>query len=71
LELENYREAIQTFDKLRNSNTLDNHKAYWYTALVYLKQNNAENAKKVLQTLVQDTSNYNYEKAIELLKKLE
>lgn len=71
LELENYREAIQTFDKLRNSNTLDNHKAYWYTALVYLKQNNAETAKKVLQTLVQDTSNYNYEKAVELLKKLE
>ncbi|PTX60148.1 tetratricopeptide repeat protein [Kordia periserrulae] len=71
LELQNYHEAIQTFDELRNSNTLDNHKAYWYTALVYLKQNNAETAKKVLQTLVQDTGNYNYEKAKELLKKLE
>ncbi|MGH1387492.1 tetratricopeptide repeat protein [Kordia sp.] len=70
LELENYHEAIQTFDQLRTSNTLDNHKAYWYTALTHLKQNNVETAKKVLNTLVQDSSNYNYEKAKELLKKL-
>ncbi|MFK7748718.1 MAG: tol-pal system YbgF family protein [Kordia sp.] len=70
LELENYHEAIQTFDALSNSNTLDNHKAYWYTALTYLKQNDAETAKKVLNTLVQKESNYNYEKAKKLLKKL-
>lgn len=70
IELENYHEAIQTFDVLRTSNTLDSHKAYWYTSLTYLKQNNAETAKKMLNTLVQDSSNYNYEKAKELLKKL-
>ncbi len=70
LELENYHEAIQTFDALQNSNTLDNHKAYWYTALTYLKQNNAETAKNVLNTLVKNPTNYNYEKAKELLKKL-
>jgi len=70
LELENYHEALQTFDKLRTSNTLDNHKAYWYMALTYLKQNNAESAKKVLNALVQKPSNYNYQKAKELLKNL-
>jgi tetratricopeptide (TPR) repeat protein len=70
LELENYHEALQTFDKLRNSDAIDNHKAYWFTALIYLKQNNAETAKKILQNLVEKPSNYNYEKAKELLKKL-
>ncbi|MBC8757597.1 tetratricopeptide repeat protein [Kordia sp. YSTF-M3] len=70
MELENYQEALQTFNQLQNSNTVDDHKAYWYTALTYLKQNDAENAKKVLKTLVENPSNYNYEKAKELLKKL-
>ncbi|AXG68591.1 anaphase-promoting complex, cyclosome, subunit 3 [Kordia sp. SMS9] len=70
LELENYHEAIQTFDALQNSNTIDHHKAYWYLALTYLKQNNAETAKKILNTLVKNPTNYNYEKAKELLKKL-
>ncbi|QHI37809.1 hypothetical protein IMCC3317_31920 [Kordia antarctica] len=70
LELENYQEAIQTFNTLKNSNTIDAHKAYWYTALTYLKQNDAENAKKVLNSLVQISGNYNYEKAKKLLKKL-
>jgi len=70
LELENYHEAIQTFDQLLQSNTIDYHKAYWYTALVYLKQNDAENAKKILKTLIENPANYNYEKAKELLQKL-
>ncbi|WP_298509195.1 tetratricopeptide repeat protein [uncultured Kordia sp.] len=70
LELGNYHEAHQTFDELRNSDTLDNHKAYWYTVLTHLKQNNIETAKKVLNTLIQNSSNFNYKKAKELLKKL-
>lgn len=70
LELENYSEAIQTFNQLKNSNTIDAHKAYWYTALAYLKQNDSENAKKVLNSLVQSSTNYNYEKAKKLLKNL-
>lgn len=70
LELENYHEALQTFDQLLQSNTVDHHKAYWYTALTYLKQNDAESAKKVLKVLVENPTNYNYEKAKELLKKL-
>lgn len=70
LELGNYQDAIQTFDKLLASNTIDNHKAYWYTSLTYLKQNDAEKAKKVLRTLLENPSNYNYEKARKLLEKL-
>ena len=70
LELGNYKDAIQTFDQLQNSNTIDAHKAYWYTALTYLKQNDAEKAVKVLNILVQNSDNYNYEKAKKLLNKL-
>ncbi|WP_420570897.1 tetratricopeptide repeat protein [Kordia sp.] len=70
LELDNYHEAIQTFDALLNSDTFDHHKGYWYTALTYLKQNDAKNAKKVLEKLVSDPNNYNYQKAKKLLKEL-
>jgi hypothetical protein len=70
LELEKYPEALQTFETLRTSNAIDNHKAYWYTALTYLKQKNVEAAKQTLQTLVEKPSNYNYEKAKELLNNL-
>jgi len=70
LELENYDKALETFDGLLHSKTIDQHKAYWYKALTYLKRDDLKNARKVLNTLVQDTSNYNYEKARELLKKL-
>lgn len=70
LELQNYTEAIKTFDDLKNSKTLDAHKAYWYLALTYLKQENVEKAKSMLEIIVQKSSNYNYKKAQKLLKKL-
>ncbi len=70
LELQQYSEAIQTFDFLKNSDAIDHHKAYWYTTLLYLKQNDTENAKQTLEILVQNPNYYNYEKAQKLLKKL-
>ncbi|WP_430411296.1 tetratricopeptide repeat protein [Kordia sp.] len=70
LELQQYSEAIQTFHQLKNSDAIDNHKAYWYLTLVYLKQNDAEKAKQTLEILVQNPANYNFDKAQKLLKKL-
>ncbi|WP_046743218.1 tetratricopeptide repeat protein [Kordia zhangzhouensis] len=70
LELDNSHEAIQTFDTLLQSDAIDHHKAYWYLALTYLKQNDTKNAKKTLTMLIENTSNFNYSKAKELLKKL-
>lgn len=66
LELENYAEAIQTFTTLQESDAIDHHKAYWYLALTYLKQNDTESAIKILDILLKDSSNYNYEKAKKL-----
>lgn len=70
LELQQYTEALKTFEVLKNSDVIDKHKAYWYTALVYLKQDDADNAKKILETLVQNPDYYNFKKAQKLLKKL-
>lgn len=70
LELQNYTAAIETFNDLKNSNALDAHKAYWYLALTYLKQEDVEKAKNMLAIIVQKSSNYNHEKAQKLLKKL-
>ncbi|WP_046757864.1 tetratricopeptide repeat protein [Kordia jejudonensis] len=70
LELEEYTEALKTFNVLKNSDAIDHHKAYWYIALVHLKQENTEKAKNTLQTLAQHPNFYNSEKAKVLLKKL-
>lgn len=70
LELQEYSEALKTFAILQSSDAIDNHKAYWYTAMVYLKQNDAKKAKEILKILVENPSYYNAEKAQELLKKL-
>lgn len=70
LELQQYTAALKTFEILKNSDAIDHHKAYWYTALVYLKQDDADKAKKILEVLVQNPDYYNSKKAQKLLKKL-
>lgn len=70
LELQQYSEALKTFDVLKNSDAIDKHKAHWYTALIYLKQGDAEKAKNTLEILIQNPTYYNYEKAQKLRKKL-
>lgn len=70
LELQEYSDALKTFTILQNSNTIDNHKAYWYMALVYLKQNDGDKAKQILKVIVKNPSYYNAEKAQKLIKKL-
>ncbi len=71
LGLDNYDKALNIFDRLLESNTLDNSRGYWYKAMVYLKQGNREEAINTLKLLLENKTNFNFDKAQELLKKLE
>ena len=70
LELANHDKALDAFNQLISSETLDRSKGYWYKALTYLKIDNKEAAVKTLSVLVKDSTNYNYKEAQELLNKL-
>lgn len=70
-ELEEFDKAIDVFNQLLNQNTLDSNRAYWYKAMVYLKQNNKDAAILELNVLTDNKQNYNYDKAKELLDQLE
>ena len=70
-QLANYQKSLDYLDTLLQSNTLDSHKAYWFKALIYLKQNNKEKAIKTLKILTQNKENFNYNKAVSLLEELE
>lgn len=71
LELDKYTEAISYFDQIINSDTIDRSKGYWYKSLVYLKQNKKNAAIKVLEIILKDKENFNFDKAEVLLKKLQ
>lgn len=70
IELEQYSLALETFDKLLKSNSLDSSKAFWYKALVYLKMDDKAKTLETLNLLLQKESNYNYRLAKELKAKL-
>ncbi len=70
LELNDHENAIRAFDQLLNSNTIDSSKAYWYKAMVYLKQGNKQRTSEQLQLILKSEQNFKYQKAKELLKKL-
>lgn len=70
LELEDYDNALNTFDKLLNSNTLDSSKGYWYKAMVYLKQGDQDKTIEILNLITKNEQHYNFNKAKQLLKKL-
>lgn len=70
LELNQNDKALDTFDKIINSNALDSSKGFWYKTLVYLKAEDKLNAIKQLEIIVSNTENYNYNEAKKLLEKL-
>ncbi|SEM20258.1 TPR repeat-containing protein [Aquimarina amphilecti] len=71
LELNKYEEAISYFDRLISSDAVDQSKGYWYKALVYLKQDNEDRAILILENILLDEQNYNFNKAKVLLKKMQ
>jgi tetratricopeptide (TPR) repeat protein len=71
LELNKYNDAVHSFNTLSQSNAIDNHKAYWYLSLVYLKQNNELKTIESLKKVIKKESNFNYKKALSILQKLD
>lgn len=70
MELGQFDNAHATFDQLRNSNLIDAPMGTWYKALLYLKMNDSEKAKKLLMQISASSSHYKYKEATELLEKL-
>ncbi|WBX75913.1 hypothetical protein PG911_14870 [Tenacibaculum ovolyticum] len=70
IELEEYVNADQILDSLISSDLIDSQKGYWIKSLSLVKQNKLEEAKVVLNFII-DKAYYNKEKAKELLSKLD
>jgi tetratricopeptide (TPR) repeat protein len=70
LELNEYNNALTTFNELIESNSLDNSKGYWYKVLVYLKMDDKVNAIKQLEIITSNPENFKFVEAQELLEKL-
>lgn len=71
IELDKFDEALEQFERLASSNTLQAKKANWYKALVFLKQKKKAKLKDVLQTMLSDKNNHKYDQAKELLEKID
>tara|TARA_B110001454_G_scaffold185079_1_gene181106 strand:+ start:344 stop:1141 length:798 start_codon:yes stop_codon:yes gene_type:complete len=69
LELNQYSEASIIFNTIKNSDSLDKNKAYWYLAATSLKQGDNDTSKKILQLII-DNSYFNHRKAKDLLSKI-
>lgn len=70
LELNKYEKATNTFTDLKNSSSLDSDKAYWYLAMVHLKQKDIPTTKKYLNKIIEHNY-FNKAKANQLLLQLD
>jgi len=70
LKLNNIQKAIEQFDIVINSNSLDASKGMWFKALTYLKAKDKTKAKAVLIEISKNPSYFNHNKAKEILDKL-
>ncbi|WP_191860797.1 tetratricopeptide repeat protein [Hanstruepera ponticola] len=70
LEIGQIDNAIKTFLKHQKFKDKLLGKSKWYLALAYLKNNNQIEAQNILEKITSSSSNYNFEKAKELLSDL-
>ena len=70
LELGNTEIAIAEFDKMIESGSIDSSKGLWFKALAYVRNENIPAAKSVLEQITKSESNFNYDKAKDLLDDL-
>ncbi|AXT21018.1 hypothetical protein D7030_00025 [Flavobacteriaceae bacterium AU392] len=70
LELDENDKAIEAFKIVSTSNILDRSKGLWFKALAYLKLKDEFNAKKLLEEIRSNSSNFKFKEAKELLDKL-
>ena len=71
-ELSNKNElAIAAFNELIAQTSVEEHtKGYWFKLLVYLKLEDKENTKIMLDIILKDKANYKYNEALKLLEAL-
>lgn len=67
LELNQLDKALTNFDSLLYSNTIDSSRGLWYKSLAYLKNGKIEEAKKVLNEILKDSLNFNFNKAKKIM----
>ncbi|GAA4276851.1 tetratricopeptide repeat protein [Aquimarina mytili] len=71
LKLNKTNDALKSFDALLTSDSIDSSKALWYKSLVYMKIGDTERLREILSQITTDPENFNYDKAIQILEKLE
>lgn len=71
LNLNNEKDALIVFNKLKQSDAIDASKGNWYEAITYMKLNNKTALKNSLEIIIKNPANYNYNKAKSILKSLE
>ncbi len=59
-ELNNYNVSIDYLTELEKSDAIDNHKAYWFKAMLYLKQDDKEKAISSLKLITQQLLLYKH-----------
>lgn len=62
--------AIEQLDLLQYSNSIDNGRALWYKALVFIKFDKRDNAKDILLNILKNPQNYKFKEANDLLSKV-
>ena len=70
LEVGNLNGAIDKFNKVIDSDSIDKTKGFWFKALAYLKAKENENAKLILQEISDNPDFFNHTKAKQLLQKI-
>ncbi|MFK5877918.1 MAG: hypothetical protein QM478_00325 [Flavobacteriaceae bacterium] len=70
MELNQYKEAEDTFNRLINSDFIDASKGGWYKALLYIKMNKIGMATEQLKNIIK-TASFNSSKAEKLLNEIE
>jgi len=71
LELNNTQKAIENFQLLQKSDSIDAFKAHWYLALAYIKSDKKESALSELKTLLEKSKTFKNKEAKELIQELE
>jgi len=71
LKLKEYDKSLVEFNKMTQSNSIDNSKGLWFSALVYLKKEDSLKLRETLKTILKNPENFNYKKAKELLDDLD
>lgn len=65
-----YEQALGDFDSMINSGSIDASQGLWFKALAYLKMKDKRKAIDILETIVQNPSNFKSTEARELLDRL-